>query len=160
MGLKVKINDDLKTALLGGNRFDAEVLRGLKAVILNEEVAQGKRDEGLDDATIETLIAREVKKRNESAGIYDQAGRPELATNERAEAKLISVYLPKQLTESEIKQAVIAVIAELGVSNPSAMGLPALTISQAGQVIGAVKKQLGNTADGAVVAKIVKNELN
>ena len=149
MVLKDKINDDLKTALLGGNRFDAEVLRGLKAVILNEEVAQGKRDEGLDDATIETLIAREVKKRNESAGIYDEARRPELAANERAEAKVISLYLPKQLTESEIKQVVIGVIAELGVSNPSAMG----------QVIGTVKKQLGNTADGAVVAKIVKDEL-
>ena len=155
MALKERIDADLKTALLGGDRFKGEVLRSLKAVILNEEVAQNKRDEGLDDSTIEQLIAREVKKRNESAVIYDNAGRPELAANERAEAKIMSEYLPKQLSESEIKTAVVRVIAELS----NAMGLPVLTISQAGQVIGTVKKQLGNTADGAVVAKIVKNEL-
>jgi uncharacterized protein YqeY len=148
--LKDKINADLKTALLGGNRFDGEVLRGLKAVILNEEVAQSKRDEGLDDATIETLIVREVKKRTESAKIYDEAGRPELADNERAEIKVISVYLPKQLTESEIKTIVVRVIGELGVTGPSAMG----------QVIGTVKKELGSSADGATVAKIVKEQLN
>ena len=150
MVLKDKINADLKTALLGGNRFDGEVLRGLKAVILNEEVAQSKRDEGLDDATIETLIVREVKKRTESAKIYDEAGRPELADNERAEIKVISVYLPKQLTESEIKTIVVRVIGELGVTGPSAMG----------QVIGTVKKELGSSADGATVAKIVKEQLN
>jgi len=149
VALKDKINDDLKTALLGGDRFTGEVLRGLKAVILNEEVAQNKRDEGLDDATIEKLFAREVKKRNESAIIYDGAGRPELATNEHAEAAVISVYLPKQLTESEIAAVVSRIISELGVSDPSAMG----------QVIGAVKKELGNTADGAVIAKIVKSKL-
>ena len=150
MVLKDKINADLKTAILGGIRFDGEVLRGLKAVILNEEVAQSKRDEGLDDATIETLIVREVKKRTESAKIYDEAGRPELADNERAEIKVISVYLPKQLTESEIKTIVVRVIGELGVTGPSAMG----------QVIGTVKKELGSSADGATVAKIVKEQLN
>lgn len=150
MTLKDKINDDLKAALLSGDRVKGETLRGLKAVVLNEEVAQGKRDEGLDDATIEQLIAKEVKKRNESANIYDGAGRGELATDERAEAKVLSVYLPEQLSEDNIKEVVVRVIAELGVSGPSAMG----------QVIGAVKKELGNAADGATVAKLVKNELN
>lgn len=150
MVLKDKINDDLKVALLGGNRFNAEVLRGLKAVILNEEVAQGKRENGLDDATIEQLIVREVKKRNESANIYDGADRPELATNERTEASVLGIYLPKQLTEQEIKVVVIRVIGELGVSGLGSMG----------QVIGTVKKELGNTADGATVAKLVKEELN
>lgn len=150
MVLKDKINNDLKTALLGGNRFEAEVLRGLKAVILNEEVAQGKRDEGLDDSTIEQLIAREVKKRNESADIYDGADRAELATTERAEAKVLSNYLPEQLSEEKIKEVIIRVIGELNASGPSAMG----------QIIGAVKKELGNTSDGATIAKLVKNELN
>lgn len=159
MVLKDKINDDLKVALLGGNRFNGEVLRGLKAVILNEEVAQGKRDEGLDDSTIEQLIVREVKKRNESANIYDGADRAELADNERAEAKVLSIYLPKQLTEEKIKEVIIRIIGELNASGSSAMGLPVLTISQAGQVIGTVKKELGNTADGALVAKLVKDEL-
>ncbi len=150
MVLKDKINSELKTALLGGNRFEAEVLRGLKAVILNEEVAQGKRDEGLDDATIEQLIAREVKKRNESADIYDGAGRGELAINERAEAKVLSNYLPEQLSEEKIKEVIVRVIGELNASGPIAMG----------QVISAVKKELGNTSDGATIAKLVKNELN
>lgn len=150
MVIKDKINYDLKSALLSGDRFKGEVLRGIKAVILNEEVAQGKRQKGLDDAAIEQLIAREVKKRNESASIYEKAERPELVENELAEAKIISEYLPEQLSEDEIKAIVVRVIKELGISGPSAMG----------QVIGVVKKELGNSADGATVAKIVKNELN
>ena len=150
MALKDQINNDLKAALLGGNRFAGEVLRGLKAVILNEEVAQGKRDEGLDDSVIEQLIVREVKKRNESATIYDGANRPELATKERSEAVILATYLPKQLSEDEIRNVVVAVISESGLSGLSATG----------QVIGIVKKKLGNTADGALIAQIVKNALN
>ena len=136
--------------MLGGDHFSADTLRGLKAVILNEEVAQNKRDEGLDDSVIEQLIAKEVKKRNESADIYDGAGRPELSQNERAEAKIISNYLPKQLSETEILDIINKVISELGVSGPSAMG----------QVIGSVKKEVGNTADGAVIARLVKEVLS
>lgn len=150
MALKEQITIDLKAALLGGDRFKGEVLRGLKATILNEEVAQNKRDEGLDDATIEQLIAREVKKRSESAAIYDGAERPELADNERAEAKVLAAYLPEQLSEDDILAVVTRVIAEQNATNASAMG----------QVIGAVKKELGNTADGAVIAKLVKSALN
>ena len=150
MALKDKINDDLKVALLSGDRFRGEVLRGLKAVILNEEVAQGKRDEGLDDSVIEQLMAREVKKRNESATIYDGAGRPELADNERAELAIINVYLPEQVSEADIKVAIAKAIEELGVNNPSGFG----------QVIGAVKKEFGNSADGALVARLVKEALN
>jgi len=150
VALKDKINSDLKAALLSGNHFVVEVLRGMKAVILNEEVAQSKRDDGLDDATIELLIAREVKKRNESAKIYDDAGRPELSSDERAEAQVLVEYLPKQLSEEEINLVVIRVIGELGAADSSAMG----------QVIGAVKKELGTSADGATIAKLVKNTLN
>ena len=150
MALKEQINNDLKTALLGGNRFDGETLRGLKAVILNEEVAQNKRDEGLDDSVIEQLIVREVKKRNESANIYDSANRSELAKIERDEVKIISKYLPPQMSEDEIKIVISRVIEELGVNNPSGFG----------QVIGAVKKELGNTADGSLIARLVKDALN
>ncbi|MBC7868950.1 GatB/YqeY domain-containing protein [Candidatus Saccharibacteria bacterium] len=149
MALKEQVNNDLKAALLGGDRFGGEVLRGLKAAILNEEVAQNKRDEGLSDEVIEQIVAREVKKRNESASIYDGAERPELADNERAEAKVLVAYLPIQLSENEISLVVSRVVGELGVSGPSAMG----------QVIGAVKKELGNSADGATVARLVKNAL-
>ena len=150
MVLKDTINNDLKAALLSGNRFKVEVLRGLKAVILNEEVAQNKRDEGIDDATIEQLIAREVKKRNESANIYDGANRGELAVNERKEAEIMTIYLPTQMSEAEIEVVVHRIISESGVSGPAGMG----------QVIGAVKKEFGNSADGAIVARIVKNALN
>ena len=150
MALKDKIQDDTKAALLGGDRFVADTLRNLKAAILNEEVAQGKRDEGLSDEEIEKIIAREVKKRNESIAIYEQNGRPELAETERKEAEILSGYLPEQIDEDKLREIVKAKITELGVSGPQAMG----------QVIGAVKQQVGNSADGALVARIVKETLN
>jgi len=149
VSLKERINNDLKTALLGGNRFNGEVLRGLKSVVLNEEVAQNKRDVGLSDETIEQLVAREIKKRNESATIYDSVNRQELSENERAEAAVLADYLPAQLSESEILAVVTKTIADMGVSGLSAMG----------QVIGAVKKELGNSADGALIAQLVKKAL-
>ena len=149
MALKEQINNDLKAALLGGDRFVGDTLRNLKAAILNEEVAQGKRDTGLSDEDIEKVIAREVKKRNESITIYEQNGRPELAETERKEAEVLAKYLPEQLSEDEIRAIVVAKVAELGASGTQAMG----------QVIGALKQQLGNTADGATLAKIVKETL-
>lgn len=149
MSLKEDINKDLKTALLGGDRFKSEVLRGLKSVILDEEVKQNKRDVGLDDTTIEQLIAREIKKRNDSATQYDAASRPELSEAERSEALVIKTYLPTQVSEEEILIVVKKVIAELGTTDMSGMG----------QVIGGVKKELGNSADGALVARLVKSTL-
>lgn len=150
MALKEQIQNDMKAALLSGNRFVGDVLRNLKAAILNEEVALGKRDPGLDDAEIEKVIAREVKKRNESAVLYEQNDRPELAETEKKEAEVLANYLPEQLSEEKIRQIITGKIAELGVSGPQAMG----------QVIGGVKQQVGNSADGALIARIVKEELS
>jgi uncharacterized protein YqeY len=150
MALKEQISDEMKAALLGGNRFVGETLRNLKAAILNEEVAQGKRDEGLSDADIEKVIAREAKKRVESAKVYRDNNRPELAEPEEQELAILQQYLPKQMTEDELRAIVKEKIAELGATSPVMMG----------QVIGAVKQAAGNTADGAVVAQIVKQELN
>lgn len=149
MALKEQIQNDMKAALLGGNRFEGDVLRNLKAAILNEEVAQGKRDGGLDDAAIEQLIAREVKKRKESITLYEQNGRPELADDEKKEIAVLEVYLPKQLTEDELREIAAATIEELQVNSPQQMG----------QVIGAVKAKVGTAADGALLAKIVKELL-
>ena len=149
MGLKAQLDADLKNALLSGERFEANALRGLKAAVLNEEVAQGKRDEGLADSEIEKIIAKEVKKRNESIKIYTEAGRQELVDEETKEAEILSRYLPTQLSEEEIKKVIDEVIAELGASGPQAMG----------QVIGAVKAKLGNAADGSLIARIVKENL-
>ena len=139
----------MKAALLSGNRFTGDTLRNLKAAILNEEVAQGKRDTGLTDEEIEKVIAREVKKRNESAMLYEQNARPELAETETKEAEVLGKYLPEQLSEDKLREIIAAKIAEMGVSGPQAMG----------QVIGAVKKDVGNTADGATLARIVKESL-
>lgn len=149
MALKARIDADVKAAMLGGDKFKAEVLRGLKASILNEEVATGKRDEGLDDASIEQVVAREVKKRNESKMLYEQNNRPDLAENEQNEADILALYLPQQLTEDELQAIITTVIAELGASSPADMG----------RVIGAVKAKVGNTASGALVAEIVKKSL-
>ncbi len=152
MTLKDTIQNDMKAALLSGesgNRFVGDTLRNLKAAILDEEVKQNKREEGLGDEDVEKVIAREVKKRNESMAVYEQNGRPELAETERREAEVLAKYLPEQLSEDEIRTLVIAKVAELGISGPQAMG----------QVIGALKQQLGNTADGATLAKIVKETL-
>ncbi len=149
MALKSQLDNDIKAALLGGDRFRADVLRGLKAVILNEEVAKNKRDEGLDDASIEQLVAKEVKKRLDSVQQYVAAERPELAETEQAEAKILEEYLPEQLSEEDIKVAIDDTIGELGVSGPQAMG----------QVIGAVKAKLGNAADGGTIARLVKDAL-
>jgi uncharacterized protein YqeY len=149
MALKSHIETDLKAALLGGDRFVAEVLRGLKAEILNEEVKQGKRDEGLDDATIENLIVREVKKRQDSATQYEAAGRPELVEAEKAESKVIEAYLPEQLSEDDIKKAIAEAISSMGVTDMAGMG----------QVIGAVKGKLGSAADGGTIARLVKEAL-
>ena len=150
MALMQRLQDDTKAALLGGDRFVGDTLRNLKAAILNEEVAQGKRDEGLSDAEIEKVIAREVKKRNESATLYEQNDRAESAAEERREAEVLSRYLPQQLGEAEVKAVVDTKVAELGATDARMMG----------QVIGAVKQELGNAADGAMIAKLVKEALN
>ena len=88
MSLKKRIEDEMKAALISGDRFVGETLRNLKAAILNEEVAANKRDEGLSDEEIEKVIAREVKKRDESAKIYRDNNRPELAEPEEKEAEI------------------------------------------------------------------------
>lgn len=150
MALKEQIQNDMKAALLGGNRFEADVLRDLKAAILNEEVASGMREEGLGDEAIEKVIAREVKKRAESIRMYEENGRPELAEAEKNEATVLERYLPQQLTEAEVLDIVTTTINEMGAVGMQSMGL----------VIKAVKDKVGNTADGAVIARLVKEQLS
>ena len=144
--LKEQINADLKTAMLARNAFETTVLRGLKASILDEEVRLGKREEGLNNDEIETLVAREVKKRKEAASLLDE----ERAENELKEAEILSKYLPEMASEDEIRAAVKAEIAEMG----------EVSIKKMGAIIGKMKAKFGNSADGAVLAKIVKGELN
>lgn len=149
MALSQRIADDTKAALLGGDRFVGETLRSLKAAILNEEVATGKRDEGLADEEIEKIIAREVKKRQESATLYRDNDRLDLAEPEEKEAAVLKQYLPEQMSERELQELIDAVIAGLDSPSPAAMG----------QVIGAVKAKVGNTAEGSTIARLVKQSL-
>lgn len=149
MALKEQINAEMKAALLGGDRFVGETLRNLKAAILNEEVARNQREEGLSDEDVEKVIAREVKKRTESARLYRENDRPELAEPEEQEMEVLMRFLPQQLGEDELRGLVTEKIASLGVSGPQAMG----------QVISVLKQELGNTVDGAMLARIVKEQL-
>jgi hypothetical protein cdiviTM7_02614 len=147
--LKARITDEMKAALLGGNRFRGDVLRNVKAAILNEEVSLGKRDEGLNDAEVEKVLAREVKKRVESAELYCSNGRAELAEPEEQEAEILREFLPEQLSEAEVMAIVEDVVASMD----------DVSIQKMGQVIGAVKQKVGNAADGALIARIVKEKL-
>lgn len=150
MALKEQITAEMKAALLGGDRFVGETLRNLKAAVLNEEVATNRRDTGLTDEEIEKVIAREVKKRVESAKLYRDNNRLDLAEPEEQEIAVLKKFLPEQIDEGELTRLVADKIAILGESGPQAMG----------QIIGALKQDLGNKADGALLARIVKEQLN
>ena len=103
----------------------------------------------MSDEAIEQVIAREVKKRRESATIYRANDRADLAENEEKEAEILQSYLPEQLSEAELREVVEAKITALGVVDSRGMGA----------VIGAVKSEVGNSADGAMIAQIVKQTL-
>jgi len=148
--LKTQIDQDLKAALLAGDKILVTTLRGLKSVILYAEVAKGVREQGLSDDEIIVLLTKEAKKRQESADLYKQGGNEEKAQAELAEKKVIEKYLPAQLSQEELSNIVDAVVAELGVS----------AVQNLGQVIGAVKAKAGASADGALIAKLVKERLS
>ena len=145
MSLKEKINADLKVSMLARDSFSTNVLRGLKAAILSEEVAKNKREEGLDDSEIESVITREVKKRNEAAKLLDE----ERANNELKEAEILSKYLPEMMNEEEVLKIVQNEVSKLDEKSPKQMG----------QVIGSIKAKYGNSIDGSMLAKMVKEEL-
>jgi uncharacterized protein YqeY len=145
--LKERLTENIKTAMLAGDKSRVEVLRGLKAAILNEEVAKGVRDAGLSDEQIEQVFAREVKKRIEAAELYEKAGRQELADTENYQKVIIEEFLPQQLSDDELNEVVASAIAELGEG------------AHMGQVIGAVKSKVGQSADGARIAAAVKQKV-
>ena len=147
--LKASIDQDLKKALLAGDRVLATTLRGLKSVILYAEVAKGVRDEGLGDEEITALLSKEAKKRQESADLYQKGGNQEKADWELTEKKVIESYLPSQLSDEDLKKIIQEVAAEVGGADASAMG----------QIIGAVKQKTAGQADGGRIAQLVKRHL-
>lgn len=150
MSLKNLIEQDIKTAMLAGDKTLVMTLRGLKSAILYVEVADGKREEGLSDDVVISVLQKEAKKRQESADLYKQGGNLEKQSAELTEKTVIQKYLPTQLSEQELSLIIDEIIA-----STSATGMQAI-----GQVISAVKARAGATADGSVVARIVKERLS
>lgn len=145
--LESKIDQDIKQALLGGDKFRAEVLRGLKSALLNEKIAKGVRDTGLTDDQVMSIVGKEVKKRVESADLYAKAGAQDRADKELSEKAILEGYLPSQLSDGELAKVVDQVMADLGGD------------AKMGEIIGAVRQKVGASADGGRIAAAVKAKL-
>lgn len=150
MNIKDRINSDLKTALLASDKPTTTTLRGLKSVILDAEIKEGKRDSGLPEDAVTQLLVKQVKQRRESIDMYDQAGAKDKADIERAEIECIAKYLPEQMSEDEVKVLVDKAVEAAG----------EVSMQQMGQIIGQVKAKAGPSADGAVIARLVKERLS
>ena len=149
--LKNRLQDDLTAAMKAGDDLTKSTLRMLLAAVMNAEVA-GKEAVTLNDAQVIAVLRSEGKKRVESAEVYEQAGRTELAAKERAELSVIEKYLPAAMDESALRVVVdeeVAKAAIAGQTGPKAMGV----------VIKAVKERVGEGADGAAIAAAVKSAL-
>jgi uncharacterized protein len=145
-----QIEKDLKQALLSGDKAKAETLRGLKSALLNEAISQNARETGLSDEQIQRILAKESKKRQEAADLYKQGGAAERAGAELAEKAIIDAYLPEQMGEEQVAKIVDEEIAKAG--------QPAM--QDMGRIIGAVRARAGGQADGALIAKLVKEKLS
>jgi uncharacterized protein YqeY len=145
MALEEKINADIKTAMLAKKSADLEALRAMKSAILLLKTSP----EGYTDETELKTLQKMVKQRKETADVYKGQNRPDLAEVELAQAALIEGYLPKQMSEDEIRGEVAKIISAVGATSPADMG----------KVMGAATKQLAGKADGKVVSNIVKELL-
>jgi uncharacterized protein YqeY len=147
MSLEQTINDDIRAAMLAREKVKLESLRAIKAAILVEKTKDGS--ESIADEAVVKIIQKLVKQRRETAEIYAQQNRPELADNELSEAGFMEPYLPKQLSEAELEAAIQALIAQLGATGPQEMG----------KVMGTASKQLAGKADGRLISETVKRLL-
>ena len=147
--LKDTIQSDLKVAMLSGDKTRASVLNMIKSVILNEEIARGIRDTGLQDEAVLLLLQKEAKKRVDAAELYKNADDDGRAEAELAESKIILAYLPMQMGDDELEAIVEDQIATI---KPDGM-------KDMGRVIGAVKAKVGQGADGGRVAQLVKQKI-
>lgn len=146
MALKQQLDQDIKTALLSGDKSKAEVLKSLKSAVLYEEVAQKLRDTGLTDDQMLVVFAREAKKRGESAELYKKAGESDRAAAELSEKEIIDSYLPKQLSNEDLE----AIVDEVVSQNPGA---------NMGQLMGLVRAKVGQRAEGGRIAQVVKAKI-
>ena len=139
MNLFDQVSNDIKSAMLAKDKVRLEALRGIKKEFLEAKTAKGADGELTDDMAM----------RKESAQIYTEQNRPDLAEPELAEAAVIETYLPKQMTEEELTEALKAIIAQVGATTPQEMG----------KVMGVATKQLAGRADGRAISAKVKELL-
>lgn len=148
---KEQLQADLTTAMKAKDALTVSTLRMALAAVMNAEVA-GKQQVTLTDDEVLAVLAAEARKRTESAEVYEEAGRTEMAAKERAEAEVLKAYLPAELSDDELASVVaeqVAAAAGNGLEGPKAMGA----------VIKAVREQVGSAADGGRIAAAVKGAL-
>jgi uncharacterized protein YqeY len=148
MEMEKRIQADMVAAMKAKETVRLASLRAIKAAIMLAKTAEGATGE-VDDAAVTKIIQKLVKQRKESAQQYTDAGRPELAENELAEAACMEVYLPKQLSEAEVEAKLAEIIAEVGAVQPSDMG----------KVMGVATKRLAGLAEGRLISTLVKKLL-
>jgi hypothetical protein len=146
MALEEKINSDIKTAMLAKDAARLEALRAVKSAILLLKTSP----EGYTDDTEIKALQKMVKQRKETAEIYVTQSRKDLADVELFQAGVIEAYLPKQMSEEEIKAEIAKIISSLGASSPADMG----------KVMGVASKQLAGKADGKIISIVVKELLS
>lgn len=146
MALEEKINADIKAAMLAKEAAKLEALRAMKSAILLLKTSP----EGYNDDTELKALQKMVKQRKETAEVYVSQNRADLAETELSQAAVIESYLPKQLSEAEVKGELEKIIASVGASSPADMG----------KVMGVATKQLAGKADGKVISGLVKELLS
>jgi uncharacterized protein YqeY len=145
--LKEKLQQDIKEALKSGNSHKRMVLGMVMSAVKNKEIDK-KGD--LTDEEVIAVISSEVKKRRDSIMQFEKGGRPELAEQEKEEAKILMEYMPEQMSEEQIRAEVKKAISETGATDAKEMG----------KVMAALAPKIKGKADGQLVSKIVKEELS
>ncbi|WP_415582184.1 GatB/YqeY domain-containing protein [Flavobacterium longum] len=149
MSLQANINEEIKNAMRAKDTVALESLRAIKSALLLAQTETGAKEELSSDDEIK-LLQRLVKQRKDSANIYTQQGRADLAEPELQQAAIIEKFLPAQLSESEIEAVVSNIISQTGASGMADMG----------KVMGAASAQLAGQADGKTISTIVKKLLS
>ena len=148
MSLKEKLQTDLTSSMRNRDEVRSSTIRMILTSIKKEEVS-GKEVRELNESELITVLSREAKKRREASEAFDQAGAKDRAETERAEGAIIAEYLPKQLSEVEVKELIEAAIKETGANSPAQMGL----------VMKNLQPKIAGKADGALVSSLVKAAL-
>ena len=140
MSLFDQVSEDIKKAMLAKDKVALDALRGIKKEFLEAKTAKGGDGELYDDKALQ-ILQKMVKQRKESAQMYIDANRPELAEDELAQCKIIERYLPAMLSEEELTAALKEIIAQVGATGPQDMG----------KVMGVATKQLAGKAEGKAI---------